>query len=125
MRTAVANLTKKRLPRLPLQAAKDAVLGKDYSLSVAFVDSRRSRLINKSYRGKEGTADVLAFPLAESEGEIILCPRAAEVRASLFGLPLKKYLHYLFIHALLHLKGYTHGSKMISAERVIRKKINF
>jgi probable rRNA maturation factor len=115
-------LSKGKLPRLPFLEMKNAILGKDYELSVVFIGDKRSRTLNKIHRGKDKPANVLSFPLEKSAGEIFLNPRRAQKEAPQFGESYKHFLAFLFIHGLLHLKGFDHGSKMESEERRFRKK---
>ncbi len=108
------NLTKKRRPALPWEEIKDTILNKSYNLSVVFAGDSLTRKLNKKHRGKDKPANVLSFPLSEKEGEVFInlstkendCPRV---------------LH-LFIHSLLHLKGFSHGAKMESKEDKLLKK---
>src|SRR3989344_6291500 len=48
----ITNTTKGRLPRLPFQAVKEDIIGKPYSLSLAFVSDDESRVLNEKHRGK-------------------------------------------------------------------------
>lgn len=119
---SIRNETKGKLPRLPFHMMKDAVLGKRYELSLAFVRSATSRTLNRSYRGKDAPANVLAFPLTKNEGEIFIDPKKARADAPLFDRTYRKFIALLFIHALLHLKGFEHGSKMNRKEAYFLKK---
>lgn len=104
-------------PTLPLQDIKDAILGKRYELSLAYVGTTRATTLNHTYRNKQYTPNVLSFPLSDSVGEIIICPAVAKKEAPKFSLSYKKYLTYLFIHGCLHLKGHDHGATMDKLER--------
>lgn len=107
---------------LPFRALKDSVLGTYYILSLVFIGDARSRRLNKTYRGKDRPADVLSFPLSKTEGEIFISPRQAARGARARGMTPKEYTALLFIHALLHLKGYRHGSTMEKEEKRLWKK---
>lgn len=100
---------------------KEKVLGKDYDLSLVFVGEQRSRTITRTYKKKDKVSDVLSFPLGEKEGEIVITPALAARQAKAFHTTPKKHIGFLFIHGLLHLKGYTHGSKMEHKERALRR----
>ncbi len=102
--------------------AKNAVLGKDYDLSLAFIGPKKMRETNKKYRGKDYATDILSFELEENAGEIFICKSAAREKARLFARPFSNYLSYLFIHGLCHLKGMRHGATMERQERKIRKQ---
>jgi len=95
---------------------KNDILGKNYSLSIAFVDEKRSQEINKKYRKQNKATNVLSFALRENEGEIILCPAVIKREAKSFEKTFSRFLSFLVIHGMLHLKGMTHSSKMERAE---------
>lgn len=123
MRTiTISNVAKGKLPRLPFVKMKDSILGKQYELSLVFVDSATSRKLNKIYRGKDKPTNVLAFPLSKREGEIVIDLKRVRIEAPDFDRSYEKFIGFLFIHALFHLKGFTHSSKMESKERATREK---
>lgn len=107
---------------LPFSDMKTAVLGEEYSLSLAFVGDARMRTLNRTYRNKDATTDVLAFPLDKKTGEIVINPREAKRRAPRHGMSPRAYTAFLFIHALLHLKGMGHGATMEQAEKRLVKR---
>ena len=110
--------TVKTYPRtLPYQKIKERILGKKYSLSLAFIGSQRATTLNQAYRQKDYTPNVLSFPLTPTTGEILICPSVTKREAAAFQLSEKGYVGYLFIHAALHLKGYEHGATMEKLER--------
>ncbi|MDO8594397.1 MAG: rRNA maturation RNase YbeY [bacterium] len=115
---------KPRVSRVLLCKMKDAVLGKQYELSVAFVTSARMKKLNFEFRRKNTSTDILSFPLSKMSGEILFCMRDVEAQAPLFDRTSSNFLKFLFIHGLLHLKGYAHGSRMESEEEKFRKKFN-
>ncbi len=86
---------------------KDAILGKRYDLSVAFLSPAQMR---RAMKYKESpakkTSNVLAFPLSKTSGEILICKAAAKPYS----------VGFLFIHGVLHLKGLRHGATMESEE---------
>lgn len=100
------------MPRALFAAIKDAVLGKKYELSVAYIPAAQMRRITIQTKKKDHVSNVLSFPLSPTSGEILLCPQAAAP----YSLP------YLFIHGCLHLKGYKHGDTMDSTERKLLKR---
>lgn len=108
--------TTRTYPRLPYVEVKDMILGKKYELSLTFVGETRGRAINKSSRNKSYTPNVLSFPLTKEAGEIYITPAIAKREARRFGHSYKVHTLYLFIHGLLHLKGYDHGDVMEKLE---------
>lgn len=119
---SITNTTKGRVPNLPFLDMKNTVLGTNYTLSLVFIGERRSRTLTKKYRRKDKVSNVLSFPLDGASGEIFITPAKAKREAPRFDATPSKHIGYLFIHALLHLKGYSHGSRMESKERALRKK---
>ncbi len=116
------NKTKGKLPRLPFSDMKNAVLGEDYELSLVFVDEAESHKINLQTRGKDKPTNILSFPLDERSGEIVICPTYAKSEAPNFDRPYENYLAFLFIHGLVHLKGFDHGVRMENEELKYRKQ---
>lgn len=96
---------------------KNKILGKNYELSVVFTNSLLSRRLNRTYRGKNKSADVLSFPLSKNSGEIFIDLDTAKKEAPLFDMSFKKFVKFLFIHGLLHLKGMRHGATMERTEQ--------
>ncbi|MEA1929678.1 MAG: rRNA maturation RNase YbeY [Patescibacteria group bacterium] len=104
-----------------VKALKDHVLGPRYELSLAFVSSRVSRELNRLYRHKDKPANILSFPLTDTDGEILMVEALITQEAEKLGWKPTDYTIFLFIHGLLHLKGYAHGSKMEHEEQVLAK----
>lgn len=110
------------LPRIPFLRIKEALLGKNYALTIAFVSGEETEALNKKYRNKDYKANILSFPLSENEGEIYIALAIARTQAKDFGLSYRAYLHLLIIHGCLHLKGCDHGSTMEEEERSLLKR---
>lgn len=109
--------TTRTYPALPYEAMKDAILGKRYVLSLAFVGKTRARALNQAHRGKTYVPNVLSFPLDTATGEIVIAPQVAKKEAVKFSMTYEEYVGFLFIHGCLHLKGYDHGDTMDRAEQ--------
>jgi len=120
----VINKTKGKLPSLSFLKLKNDILGKKYSLSIAYVTENKSKEINKTYRNKDKSTNILSFPLRENEGEIILCPSLIKREAKNFSKTFSEFLGFLVIHGMLHLKGFEHSSTMERAEEKYDKKYN-
>ncbi|MBM2818185.1 MAG: hypothetical protein HW401_775 [Parcubacteria group bacterium] len=101
---------------------KDEVLGKDYELSLVIIGKDEIRRLNNSHRKMNEATDILSFPLSKKEGEIFLCPEIALEESPRFGRSYENFIKYLFIHGLVHLKGFKHSSRMESKEKRIRNK---
>ncbi|OGI65888.1 rRNA maturation RNase YbeY [Candidatus Nomurabacteria bacterium RIFCSPLOWO2_01_FULL_39_18] len=104
---------------------KNDILGKDYSLSIAYVTERKSREINKKYRKKDKATNVLSFPLRKKEGELVLCKSVIKREAKNSKKNWQGWLNFLVIHGMLHLKGFKHGKKMEKLEKRYLSRTKF
>ena len=95
---------------------KNDILGKDYSLSIANVDKKKSRELNKKYRNIDKATNVLSFSLTKNSGELVLCPDIIKSETKKFGKTFEKLVGFLVIHGMLHLKGHEHSSTMDKLE---------
>jgi probable rRNA maturation factor len=107
-----------------IKKIKDDILGKDYSLSIAYVTEKKSRELNKKWRKKDKATNVLSFALSDTSGELILCKDVIkkEAKEKKFDKNFPDLLLFLVIHGMLHLKGMTHSSRMERAERKFCEK---
>lgn len=119
---SILNTTKIKAPKVPFEVLHDFILGKKYELSVAFVDPKTIQKINKKYRKKNKPTNVISVNLDEKNGEIILCPQIIKKETEIFKENFQNLTIILVIHAMLHLKGYEHGSKMNNIELRLQKK---
>jgi probable rRNA maturation factor len=117
----ISNTTKGKLPRLPFVYMKNAVLGETYELGVKFLSAKKQKEINKKYRGIDSTTNILSFPITETSGDITFDLEKLKKEAPLFNMTYPKFLQYLFIHGLLHLKGFDHSSIMERQEKKFLK----
>lgn len=90
---------------------------------------RAARHLNKKWRKKNKPANVLAFPLDATVGEIIINPYEAEREAHAGKTSYTHRVAYLFLHGLLHLYGYNHetdsgAKKMEQKERKLMQNVN-
>ncbi len=105
------------IPAHPYEKMAQHILGKSYTLTLAFIGERRAQALNKAHRGKDYIPNVLSFPLDTKTGEIYICPEVAKREAKKFDMSVDGYIGFLFIHGCLHLKGYDHGATMEKAEQ--------
>jgi len=112
-------LVKRRVPVLPYERIARRILGTQHETSLVFAGDALTRKLNARYRRKKHPTNILAFPLSASEGEIFLNLARAREEARRSGISETARVGYLFIHALLHLKGFSHGSRMESEERKV------
>ncbi len=86
------------------------------SFTVAFVSDRKMRELNKEFRGKNATTDVLSFPFEADEfdldknqlGDIVISLEQANKQAIENNLELETEIKQLILHGVLHLCGYDH-----------------
>lgn len=121
MSLSITNTTKGKLPRLPFVKLTTAVLGKEYECSLVIVSKNKSRELNRNYRNKDNSTNILSFPLEKNEGEIFLDLETSRKEASSFDRSYTNFITFLYIHALFHLKGHDHGAIMEKQEEKIRK----
>ncbi len=82
--------------------------GDNFTLSVAIVDDRTIRNLNRKYRKINRATDVLSF---SDPAEIVISwPRVIE-QAAEQEHSRKKELVFLLVHGLLHILGYDHERK--------------
>jgi len=128
----------------------DEASGKTFS--VAFISDRRMKELNKFFRGKDSTTDVLSFPHEPDEfdaqsahfsaskderaeartpnpqflGDIVISAEQARKQAEENGLSLESEIKQLILHGLLHLCGYDHETddgEMNARELELRDKL--
>jgi probable rRNA maturation factor len=103
--------------------------------SVVFVSDRLMRQLNRRWRGKHGTTDVLSFPANQDEfektdgailGEVVISVEQAARQAKENRLDLDDEIAQLILHGLLHLSGYDHSTdngEMDRLELRLRRKL--
>lgn len=101
-------------------------------LSVALVHDEEMHRLNRDWRGKDRTTDVLAFALREGEGTavqepgllgdvVVSIPTAAR-QAKERGHALDREIAELLAHGILHLLGYDHERSPAEARRMFREQ---
>lgn len=100
-------------------------------LSLVLVSDRRMRALNRRYRKKDRTTDVLAFPMHEGRfsrfrgsllGDVVISMPTAKRQASEFGHSLRDEITRLLVHGVLHLLGYDHERSERDALLMARKE---
>jgi len=120
---SIINKTKSKLPCLSFLKTKNDILGKKYSLSIAYVSEKKSREINKKYRGKNKATNILSFSLRKDVGELILCETVIKKEVKKYNKTFEGWSGFLVIHGMLHLKGLRHGKNMEKLEALYCKKL--
>jgi rRNA maturation RNase YbeY len=118
----MTNETRASIPRVRFASIKDAILGTTYTLNLVFTTPTAIQKLNKIYRNKNTPADILSFPLSDTEGEIYISPSETRKEAKNFDRDYDNFMAFLFIHGCVHLKGHDHGGTMEDIEINFRKK---
>ena len=97
------------------------------TVTIAIVPDTRVRALNRRYRRKDKSTDVLSFPAEERGflGDIVIASGVARRQANAAGHSLQTELRVLALHGLLHLLGYDHerdDGRMARLERRLREK---
>jgi probable rRNA maturation factor len=102
-RRAAAAALHARAPDRPVEAA--IVLSEDAEL----------RALNRRWRGKDRTTNVLSFPSGAAGpagrlvlGDVVLAFQTLKREAEAAQKPLSDHLSHLVVHGVLHLMGYDH-----------------
>lgn len=102
-------------------------LPEDTEMSVTFVEDETIQKINKTYRGKDQSTDVISFaiedevedeltinfdnleePMPRNIGDIIISVDKTASQANEYGHSFDRELGFLALHGFLHLNGYDH-----------------
>ena len=109
--------------RLQAEVAK----GRAFDCLIAGDDELRR--LNREYRRKDYTTDVLSFPAAGGAsflGDLAISYQRAREQAREFGHKTEDELRILMLHGVLHLMGYDHetdSGRMARAEKRWRAKL--
>ena len=116
------------IPRLSRRAIADfarrvlrASRGDIAELSIAFVDDAAMRALNRKFRRKNKTTDVLTFP-----DEIVISLDQARRQAREERHSLATEVRYLIAHGILHALGYDHETdhgEMNELELAVRQRV--
>lgn len=113
----------KRLSTLVLKTVKGALFEKQAELSVVLTGDGEVRKLNRLYRKKDKTTDVLSFPLLEGVGlataktglvalgDVVISVPQTRRQAGQNRKDFRDELALLLTHGILHLLGYDHGTK--------------
>jgi len=102
--------------------------GRGGELSVLLVGPARSRSLNRRYRGRDHSTNVLSFPaagrspkLGRALGDLVICPQLLRREARAQGKSMRAHWMHLIIHGTLHLVGYDH-QQPAEARRMERRE---
>jgi len=106
-------------------------------VALKVVDEVESQQLNKEFRGKDKSTNVLSFPMQMPEGvglpilgDLALCAVVVAREAEQQGKALHAHWAHMLIHGVLHLQGYDHiddgeAEEMEALEREILAKLGY
>lgn len=101
-------------------------------ITVRIVGSAESRRLNRQFRGKDKSTNVLSFPYEKLpvSGDLVLCAPVVRREAREQGKPVGAHWAHLIVHGALHLRGYDHikskdAKRMEARERAILAGFGF
>jgi probable rRNA maturation factor len=107
----------------------------DAEVSVSFVDNAEIRKLNRIYRDKDKSTDVLSFPLGDDGkydvnnetgayllGDVVISMETAVKQAYIYGHSLEREVGFLTVHSMLHLLGYDHETSPLDAANMNEKQ---
>ncbi len=127
LRKRVSGLSEPALSRFVTRATRAVHLRG--ALNVLVTSSQELRALNRRFRKKDKTTDVLSFPPMFDEGfagDIAISADIAARNAKQLGHAAADEVKILVLHGVLHLAGYDHESdagKMARLERRLRKTL--
>ncbi|MES0349564.1 MAG: rRNA maturation RNase YbeY [Desulfobacteria bacterium] len=99
-------------------------------LSILIVDDAEIARINKTYLGRSGPTNVIAFPMTEGQfgdinpnllGDVVISLDTAAREARDGCVSLESRFDQLLIHGILHLFGFDHQKTSEEAKRMAEK----
>ncbi len=108
-------------PSVPYRDILLATLGQRWDVSFVICGDARAQSLNKKYRNKTYTPNVLSFPLSPTSGEVIINVREATREARRLNVSPRERIIHLAIHGLLHLRGMGHVVTMERTEARLLK----
>ncbi len=125
MAITTINLTKKRLPNLPYKLIHNKLLKKSESLNVVYIGKTRAITLNKKYRNKDYSPEILTFKISQNTSEIFINLDMAYKCSKKNNMKMRNYIGFLIIHGILHIKGHKHSKKMDEMEDKYSSYFNF
>jgi probable rRNA maturation factor len=98
-------------------------------IAVVFAGDALLRRLNRDYRFKDKTTDVLSFPGQDRDmglGDVIISVETARANSRSHSRTLDRELEILALHGLLHVLGYDHETdqgEMEALEKQLRSRL--
>ncbi len=108
----------------------------DKELSLLFTDDQQMAALNRQYRGREGSTDVLSFSMMETPegesaeglfepvmlGDVVISVDTARRDAKELHESFEERVDRLLIHGILHLLGFDHETSGVDGERMMEEE---
>jgi probable rRNA maturation factor len=123
MEAKIAEVSPKALERFVGVVRRESRLKGE--VNVLLTNDRKMRELNRRFRRKDKTTDVLSFPSLDG-GDIAVSVPMAKQNARALGHEVGDELKILILHGALHLKGHDHerdNGSMARLEQRLRKKL--
>lgn len=100
-------------------------------LTIRLTNDKEMQSLNKRWRNKNSTTNVLAFPnnqdlLTDKKqkymGDIILSYNVLKKESLYRKIPFQDHMVHLIVHGVLHLCGYEHDKKMDETKMINKEK---
>ena len=105
-------------------------LADDFEANLRFVSEKKIRELNRIFRNRDLSTDILSFNLeADSpSGDLVICYKEVKSQAKKWRISATEAASVLLVHGILHLAGYEHTKtadrvKMEKAEETILRKV--
>ena len=109
----------------------------EYNVSLLITDDQEIRDINRQYRYKDASTNVLSFPFSEATrddpiasdtslkelGDVIISIETAQREAIDLQQSIHTRLQWLITHGILHLLGYDHERSVHEAEKMYNREV--
>jgi probable rRNA maturation factor len=109
-----------------------AAVGLSGEVDVLLADDLTLRRLNRSFRGKNKSTDILSFPSPDEisavhAGDLAISLETASRQAGEYGHSLRDEVRILLLHGLLHLSGLDHETddgEMAAREAALRRELS-
>ncbi len=112
-RDEVARAHRDMLPRASVARWIRAALAHPAEITVRIVGAEEGQALNRDYRGKDHTTNVLTFDYSHAPrvvADLVLCAPVVAREAADAGIALDAHYAHLLVHGTLHAQGHDHGS---------------
>ncbi len=117
--------------KIVLEDEFDNKENKDLYISLLLTNNENIQIVNRDYRGKDQSTDVISFAYLDTKeslnlgpylmlGDIVISLDKVKEQSESYGHDFKREFYYVLTHGLLHLMGYDHIDEV--DKKIMRKK---